>query len=384
VRISLVYCSNAKAAVQTAPMLVNFASFDISTTQGAWSTPLYGNDQIICGSALGLSAWRITPYIQGIAGSATNYVVQSGQNFVADTAPPCSSTITFSCTVTTPPQGPSTCSTPPTCPPGPAGPAGDPGAPGATGPPGATGATGPAGPAGAAGTTVTVNSTSGSTWNLNGSTPAVDSGFVAGTLKTDGATNAIVEWPTPASLQSTALPAYVGDWDGTPFSYNSAGNGDFNQGTANLVFVWMFRLTYTVTLNTLTVRTVVLTTPPATVGIAVYSAGGVRLIHWDSISLNSNTTVSPLPTGGPVTLGPGYYYWATANNQSNLQIQTAGSLGFSGAGEAAKPWNKNVVRTGTAANAMASGVLPATLGTLTAGYPVGTSSGLPVWVVEPN
>jgi len=108
-RFQLVYCGSGKASVQTASMLVNFASFDIQTNStGGWSTPLYGNNQIVCGSTLGLSAWRITPYMQGIAGQSVTYVVGSGQNFVADTAPPCSATVTFSCTVTSAPVAPST------------------------------------------------------------------------------------------------------------------------------------------------------------------------------------------------------------------------------------------------------------------------------------
>lgn len=200
----------------------------------------------------------------------------------------------------------------------------------------------------------------------------------------------LFQTPFPAGFGTTS-PSYLGDWENTPMILCPACNGDFNQGTANLVFVWQFRLTNTFTFNALSIKVSNLTGGGTTVGIAIYSSTGNRLVHWDSIPYTSsspptgcNPGCTVNPTGGAVTLPPGYYYWAAAELASNQSNQTGGGITFSGSGEGVKPWNtRSVVRTGTAANAMSAGVLPATLGTLSAGFPVGTNN-LPLWIVEPN
>lgn len=197
--------------------------------------------------------------------------------------------------------------------------------------------------------------------------------------------------PGIGTLFSAASPTYLGDWENTPMALSSAANGDFNQGTSNLVFFWMFRLLYTTTFNALSIKQSNITGGGTTVGIAIYSSAGNRLVHWDSIPYTSSSPPTGCnpgctinATGGAVVLPPGYYYWAAAALSSNVSQQTAGGIVFSGSGEGVKPWNtRSVVRTGTAGNAMSAGVMPATLGTLSAGFPVGTNN-LPVWIVEPN
>ena len=127
-------------------------------------------------------------------------------------------------------------------------------------------------------------------------------------------------------------------------------------------------------------------------GIGVYSGSGNRLVHWDNIPVNTGVTgwpdLSASAAGGAVTLPAGYYYWAeSVANGLSTQTVSGLNLPLSSQPEANRPWNtRGTVRTGTASasNLMVGGVLPATLGTLTAGFPIsGSSTNLPVWIVEP-
>jgi hypothetical protein len=135
IRMQLVYCGGNAGRVpagdpNTPATVVSFLPFDVPVlSDGSWSTDLYGNDVIICGTDVsGPSRWRIKPVFNGISGPAIDYQIQSGGNFSPDTAPQCSATVTTNCAVsypyTTPPPPPVQ------GPPGPPGPAGPPGAAG--------------------------------------------------------------------------------------------------------------------------------------------------------------------------------------------------------------------------------------------------------------
>jgi hypothetical protein len=176
-------------------------------------------------------------------------------------------------------------------------------------------------------------------------------------------------------------PSYLGNWEGTPYWLDPRGTGYFNSGVySNLVEVFMFRLDFPMSFNTLTIRTGSVGTPAPTSGIAIYSTSGNRLVHWDSIVLGGVPTFQATPVGGASLLQPGYYYWAFSCS-TTVNQETAGGLEHGGSGENVEAWNISVVRGGTAANAMVSGVLPATLGALTAGF--SNAGDLPLWIVEP-
>lgn len=180
--------------------------------------------------------------------------------------------------------------------------------------------------------------------------------------------------------QGNAFPAMLGNWEGTSLEFQPLGIGNINTGTINQLQIWMFKLESAFTFNRLTIRSS--NTSGVHAGFGVYDFNGNKLIGWDNLTMNfNNFTYTINPTGGAVTLPPGYYYWACAVD-STATVSIAGEITNSGSGESGKPWNNSLVRNGVAANLMVSGVLPATLGALTAGYPIG-ANGQPAWVVEP-
>jgi hypothetical protein len=96
VRFQLMNCGGNTGTIPGVTSIVS--TFDVQTTVGAWSTPVYGNDVIGCGAAQpGATRWRITPYINGAAGTAVTYAIHSGTTFVVDGAPACSTPTSYSC-----------------------------------------------------------------------------------------------------------------------------------------------------------------------------------------------------------------------------------------------------------------------------------------------
>jgi hypothetical protein len=184
-------------------------------------------------------------------------------------------------------------------------------------------------------------------------------------------------------IQGSAAPAWIANWEGSPYVLAPTTDGGWSATGANVVEVFMFRLFYPFSFNTLTSRTHT-GQPASVVGVGIYSKTGNRLVHWDSISTaNSFVTITSTPTGGAVMLQPDDYYWAYACSTTNASAVTStGSVvnGFSS--ENTEAWNNSIVRGGSAANAMSAGVLPATLGALTAGFPNGNADN-PLWIVEP-
>ena len=189
---------------------------------------------------------------------------------------------------------------------------------------------------------------------------------------------------TTAGPQGTAAPAILYNFEGVDeLVFSGLGSGNFNTPTPNQVQIFALKLQNAFSFNKLSLTTSSVIGGGAHVGIGLYDSSGNRLVHWDNILLNANAAqfANNLPTGGASLQLPGYYYWASAADTSSV-VSTAGSLVTSGSGEGNKPWNISVVRTGVAANLMVAGVLPATLGALTGGYPVG-GNGQPCWIIEP-
>jgi hypothetical protein len=224
---------------------------------------------------------------------------------------------------------------------------------------------------------VTLTTSGGNLVLPNGTTATTQS---TGDNSTKVATDAFVLANAPV-VQGTAAPAYLGDWENTTYWEDPRGTGYFNSAsTSNQVEVFMFRLDRPFSFNTLTIRTGAVGSPNPTASVGIYSSSGNRLVHWDSIVLGGVPTFQATPTGGAVLLQPGYYYWAFSNS-TTVNQETAGGLEHGGSGENVEAWNIDTVRGGTAANAMVSGVLPATLGALTAGF--NNAGDLPLWIVEP-
>jgi hypothetical protein len=178
----------------------------------------------------------------------------------------------------------------------------------------------------------------------------------------------------------SSAPSWLGSWEGTVYPLNPTADGHFEATSTNKVEVFPFKLLYPVSFNTLTIFFHV--GQPAAVGVGVYDSSGNRLVHWDSVNAaNSNTTVTATPTGGAVLVQPGNYQWAFACSTTS-QVSSIPALTNGGTEESSEPWNNSRARSGSAANAMSAGVLPATLGTVTAGFP-NSNNAIPAWTVEP-
>ena len=126
IRIQLKYCSGTVGRVPVNPgnppgpsgIIVSFVPFEVTVqANGSWSTDLYGNDQIICGTDMsGPSRWLIQPVFNGVANAGGEYQIQSCgpipytscAPFLPDSAPSCSLTVTTNCNVNGGVVGPDT------------------------------------------------------------------------------------------------------------------------------------------------------------------------------------------------------------------------------------------------------------------------------------
>lgn len=110
---------------------------------------------------------------------------------------------------------------------------------------------------------------------------------------------------------------------------------------------------------------------------AIYDSGKNLVFQTPAFDAGTSGILSQAVTSGPFTLDPGTYYFAAAADAT-----TVNSMIFSAVPDIniKALLNQNIVRIGTAANAMASLVMPSTLGTITAGA---ASLGLPIVFFEP-
>jgi hypothetical protein len=173
-------------------------------------------------------------------------------------------------------------------------------------------------------------------------------------------------------------PMWWSSGDGTIYPFTT-GLGDFSTGTANQIKFWMFRLPICLTVSKLAtyINTLV---NPSVCGFGVYSfSGGTKYFSWDSIATNTSGAKGTT-LGAPVTLAPGVYIFACGCSVTGRPL-TQGGYSTEGTNEPVQPWNANVVRTGTAANALSSGAMPSTLGALSTSNAISTV--LPCIIMEP-
>jgi len=179
----------------------------------------------------------------------------------------------------------------------------------------------------------------------------------------------------------TGSPSLLGNWEGANLTMNPSGQGVFAATTANLVEVFQVKLLYPFSFNTLTFVSASVSGSNL-VGIGLYSAAGSLLVAWNNITVATNATkFANTPAGGATLINPGNYFWGYACS-TTATVQTEGGLTNATSNETGMPWNQSAVRNGYATNKMSSGVMPSTLGTLTAGFP-NSNFPCPCWVVEP-
>lgn len=198
-----------------------------------------------------------------------------------------------------------------------------------------------------------------------------------------GGTNYSVTVESVAALSAgptfgTASPSWWASGDGSVYPFGN-GLGDFSTGNANQIKFWMIRIPYTISVSKLCTFINQLVNP-SVCGYAVYNATGTtKILSWDNIA--TSTSGNKTTTITPVTIQPGVYISACASSVSGRPT-TQGGYATEGSNEPVEPWNNNgVIRSGTAANAMAAGVMPASLGVLSTSNAI--SNVLPCIIMQP-
>jgi hypothetical protein len=138
----------------------------------------------------------------------------------------------------------------------------------------------------------------------------------------------------------------------------SAGTNEVLESTADQVKVIQVVVPYKITVGHITAD-VSAVSSGQTFNIGVYTAGGAKLIDSGSMSCTSTGAVTSAITA--VVLQPGVYYYAYA--------ATSTACGLNGSGNSSQVWtnaNSGAARSAVATYALASGLLPSSLGSLTA------------------
>lgn len=206
--------------------------------------------------------------------------------------------------------------------------------------------------------TLNINSLGAKSIVKNGSTALVSGDIPAGSIKLlqyDG-TNLQIVGDGGGSTATT--------FSGTGVAMLLPNNPDMTSApaaqavTANTVYVYKILIPVAVTIAKITFRATGVASSHASAGI--YSADGNTLILDGGAQDTAATAYKVSTFGSPVTLPAGFYFLAVTTDTS-----TASLFGVVMTATMVNTLNNAQVQVGTATNASAAGVLPATLGALT-------------------
>ena len=166
------------------------------------------------------------------------------------------------------------------------------------------------------------------------------------------------------SFATVGQGGFIGAGFPFPYAYYAGTTlgGAVVGSTANQVNVYQFQLLASYTISKVSVR-VVTGVAASTMNFGVYSAAGAKLLDSGAISTATSSSNQSVTLGTPVTLPPGVYYYAQSCTST---ASTVLSLPLGIPASTPNLMNLNAVRVGQAANVTAGGVLPATLGTISA------------------
>lgn len=184
----------------------------------------------------------------------------------------------------------------------------------------------------------------------------------AATLGTNGqvltTTGTNTLWANAAS--SSSIGAFAGPGYQLPFPfYGGSLTGTTISTTANQVTVWKFTLPYSITINKVSVNCTT-STGTNSCNFGIYSSAGSKLLDsgvftFSGAGLQTNTI-------SPVTIASGTYYFAQSATTGNIQVTGALSPSTS----VTDFMNTISTTMGQAANSTSGGVMPSTLGSITA------------------
>lgn len=170
------------------------------------------------------------------------------------------------------------------------------------------------------------------------------------------------------------IGSFIGPGFQTPFPMyggNTTTTGTVS-GVANRIIAWKFILPFAITISKVTVS-VGTGSAGQTCNFGIYSSTGTKLL--DSGPLDAHT--APLISTNsitPVTLQPGTYFFAQSANANSVQVYASP---MTNPGETVL--NANNIAVGISPNPTVAGVMPASLGTLTAD---GTSTSVALALFE--
>jgi len=168
---------------------------------------------------------------------------------------------------------------------------------------------------------------------------------------------------TGADFTTSGQGGFIGPNIGSLFPYYSVPTtfvtGGIISGTINQITAFQFVLPYSITISRVSV---IIDTAQAgaTVNVGIYSAAGSKLL--DSGGLSASSTGAVHATITPVALAAGVYYFAQSASNTAVAVETLQPA----SSKDVNMLNALSVKVGQAANSTSGGLMPATLGTLTA------------------
>ena len=168
--------------------------------------------------------------------------------------------------------------------------------------------------------------------------------------------NQLTRYATVATVDTAGEGAFLG---GIIYP-NSAAISTETLASANDVMVYQFVLPFRAVVRNIGFQVQTLEVGKLA-GFGLYDVNGNLLVHTGAVS--TTTTGRKFTSVTAVTLEPGVYFLAWTADGTTFAYITAVNIST---GTQAAFWNQSATRVGKAANASSAGVLPATLGTITA------------------
>jgi hypothetical protein len=154
--------------------------------------------------------------------------------------------------------------------------------------------------------------------------------------------------------------------DGTPFSLSTT-LGVFTTGTANQLKCLLSRIPFSLTINNLSFRFNTAGPAASHVSIGMYTGAGTKVWSWDNIDAVTGVPITKSNTIATVNIQPGIYWMCTSGDYNGTSPQASSEGGYAIPSSSYLPYNGPFgTRVGTAANPLSGGVMPATLGVITA------------------
>jgi hypothetical protein len=175
-------------------------------------------------------------------------------------------------------------------------------------------------------------------------------------------------------------PSWWGSFEGGLYYFNPTLAGLYGTTTGNQVKCSMVRIDRPITISKISTLVNANGGAGSLAGFGYYTTSGNKIFSWDSIDIHAGG-IQQTTLVSPVTLQPGEYFAASACSNSSSAASQCGYQGGS-TSEGIETWNVfGTKRSGTAANAMVAGAMPATLGVISVGG--GGFTVLPHFFMEP-